>query len=117
MIARFAQTLKVAATGKDCQTNVRWQSGCSLGISGAGKRSDTLEEPRIKGRGPSPFLQGTGPEQDCQRGTKTMCSGPDNVDVEIDAVDGGEKLAVLNVDVASEDPYVQFNCLGMPFAY
>lgn len=42
-----------------------------------------------------------------------MCSGPDNVDIEIDAVDGGEKLAVLNVDVTSKDPYVQFNCLGM----
>lgn len=52
MIASFAQTLKVAATGKNCQTNVRWQPGCSLGISGAGKRSNTLEEPRIKGRGP-----------------------------------------------------------------
>lgn len=104
MIASFAQTLKVAATGKNCQTNVRWQSGCSIGISGAGKRSNTWEEPRIKGRGPSPFLQRTGPEQDCQRGTKAMCSGPDNVDIEIDAVDGGEKLAVLNVDVASKDP-------------
>ena len=33
-----------------------------------------------------------------------MCSGPDNVDIEIDAVDCGEKLAVLYVDVA---PYVR----------
>ena len=113
MIATFVQTLKVAAAGTNCQTDVHWQSGCSLGVSGGGKRSNTLEEPRIKGRRPSPLLQGTGPEQDCQRGTKTICSGPDNVNIEIDAVNGGEKLAVLNVDIAFEDPYVPFGCASM----
>ena len=80
MIGVFAQTLAAAvATTANCQSQ-HWQQGCTLGVSGGGKRGLAYQ-----------------PESDCQRGVKTICAGPSNVDIEIDAVDGGDQLAILNI--------------------
>lgn len=76
MIALFASTMNSSASGAANCASVRYRSDC-----GPAKREALLQG------GPDV------PNQDCTTGTKRICSGPDNVDIEI--VENDEAIATL----------------------
>ena len=100
MLSLFVQTLKAAASGKNCQSK-------NVAID--------CEPPntKIKGRSPIGPLQGAAPNSDCTHGQMTICSGPSNVVITVDEKDGGNQLAILNIDISFIDPDIPFNCDGI----
>ena len=84
MLALFVQTLRGATTGSNCQNKNYVNAACKP-LSPNGRRKI---KPRLGTLPPNP-----GPGTDCEHGSMVMCSGPDNVAIQI--VENDKAVAYL----------------------
>ncbi|KAL8832475.1 MAG: hypothetical protein Q9191_000245 [Dirinaria sp. TL-2023a] len=94
MVGIFANTMKTAASGSANCKATRYKSGCQNAKMMA--RSPLLPD------GPNV------PNADCTHGTMNICSGPDNVYIELP-----DSSVYMNIDVTFTWPGEAFSCLSV----